>query len=314
MESQKPKIAMYAKRSFGEKLNVSFDFIKENWKPLLKLTTYLILPLCLIQAMSLNGLMGGAFNVTQSVQSNILGTNSIASMGTMFFVYYAAYILLSLVGSILITSVVYGLIQKYNESDEQRLRGITLGAIKPLLFRNMKKLLALIVASIVLVMFFGVIIVLLAGLTYFTLILTIPFTIAFSIPLALWVPIYLFEDISLIASFKKTFRLGFATWGGILLIIIVMGIIASVLQGVTMTPWYVATLVKYFFSVSDPGNATTVSIGYNFMLYLLGIIQTYGTYLSVIFSLVGLAYQYGHATEVVDSITVESDIDNFDKL
>lgn len=28
MESQKPKIAMYVKRPFGEKLNASFDFIK----------------------------------------------------------------------------------------------------------------------------------------------------------------------------------------------------------------------------------------------------------------------------------------------
>lgn len=59
MELQKPKIAMYAKRSFGDKLNATFDFIKENWKPLLKFTTYLILPLCLIQALSLNYLMGG---------------------------------------------------------------------------------------------------------------------------------------------------------------------------------------------------------------------------------------------------------------
>ena len=32
MESQKPKIAMYVKRNFGEKLSASFDFIKENWE------------------------------------------------------------------------------------------------------------------------------------------------------------------------------------------------------------------------------------------------------------------------------------------
>ena len=36
MESQKPKIAMYVKRPFGEKLNASFDFIKENCKQLFK--------------------------------------------------------------------------------------------------------------------------------------------------------------------------------------------------------------------------------------------------------------------------------------
>lgn len=45
MESQKAKVAMYVKRSFGDKMNASFDFIKENWKPLFKFATYLILPL-----------------------------------------------------------------------------------------------------------------------------------------------------------------------------------------------------------------------------------------------------------------------------
>ena len=44
MESQKPKVAMYVKRSFGDKLNASFDFIKENWKILLKFTTFACKP------------------------------------------------------------------------------------------------------------------------------------------------------------------------------------------------------------------------------------------------------------------------------
>ena len=53
MEAQKPKIALYVQRSFGEKLTATFDFIKENWKPLMKFTTYLMLPLCLLQGLSL---------------------------------------------------------------------------------------------------------------------------------------------------------------------------------------------------------------------------------------------------------------------
>ena len=46
----------------------------------------------------------------------------------------------------------------------------------------------------------------------------------------------------------------------------------------------------------------------------MAIIQTFGAYLAMIFTFVGMAYQYGHASEVVDSSTVETDIDNFDKL
>lgn len=311
-ESQKPKVAMYVKRSFGEKLNASFDFIKEAWKPLLKFTTYLILPLSLIQALSLNGLMGGMLDLSALTEAG-KQPSSILDWGVMFLVYYSAYILLSIIGSVLLTSMVYALIRRYNESEE-RLDGITLGTLKPLLFHNIKRLLIMTVVCTFFALLVLAVIGALTVLTWFSLILTIPLVIACSVPLALLAPIYLFEDITLMEAFKKTFRLGFATWGGILLISIIMGIIASVLQGVTMTPWYIATLVKYFFAMSDTGNATTVSAGYSFMLYLLAIIQTFGAYLSAIFSLIGLAYQYGHATEVVDSITIESDIDNFDKL
>lgn len=311
MESQKPKIAMYKKRSFGEKLNASFDFLKENWKLMLKFTTYLILPLSLIQALSLNGLMGGVFSISAMASSTAMMSDpsSLASFG----IYYGLYMLLYMIGMIVLTSLIYAMIQTYNEREE-RLQGIMLGDLKPLLFRNAKRLLLMTLFCVLVVFFILVIIGLLIGLSPFTLLLTIPFMVAFAVPLALLAPIYLFEDITLMEAFRKTFRLGFATWGGVFLMSIVMGIIANVLSGVTMMPWYIATLVKYFFAVSDSGSETTVSAGYSFFLYLLAIIQTFGAYLSMIFTFVGMAYQYGHASEVVDSITVETDIDNFDKL
>ena len=155
---------------------------------------------------------------------------------------------------------------------------------------------------------------LLAFLSLFTLFLTIPLLIAFVVPLALWAPIYLFEDITVMESFKKTFRLGFATWGGVFLISLIMGFIANVLQGVTMMPWYIATLVKYFFSLSDVGSETTVSAGYSFILYLLGIVQAFGRLSFHDFHFCRNGLPVRSRFEVVDSVTVESDIDNFDNL
>ncbi|MDD3040266.1 hypothetical protein [Bacteroides sp.] len=308
MEIQKPKIAMYAKRPFGDKLNAAFDFIKENWKPLLKFTTYLILPLCLIQALSLNGLMGGTLTMNTLANGNVENLDWMALAG--FMTYYGLY---NMVGTAILSSLVYGLIRTYNER-EDRLQGITLRELKPLLLRNIKRMFILIVVSVILVTLALIPVGILVALSLFTSVLIIPLLIAFSVPLALLVPIYLFEDIKIMDALRKTFRLGFATWGGVFLISLVMGIIASVLQGVTMVPWFIATLVKYFFAMSDTGSTATVSIGYSFLLYILAIVETFGAYLSMIFTLVGLAYQYGHASEVVDSITVESDIDNFDKL
>ena len=218
----------------------------------------------------------------------------------------------SCLGALLMTSLIYAMVRLYNEREE-RLNGVVFGDIKSLLLRNIKRLFLMGIACSFLFIFAVIFIVLLAVLTPFTLILTIPLLFAFMVPLALMAPIYLFEDISLGEAFAKTFRLGFATWGGVFLILIVMGIIASVLQGIVSIPWYVIYIVKMIFTMSD-GGATSSSVGLNFAQYLFSILMLYGSYLSAIFGIVGLVYQYGHASEVVDSITVESDIDNFDKL
>lgn len=310
MESQKPKIALYVKRPFGDKLNATMDFIKENWKPMLKFCTYLILPLCLIQAISMNGIMGGAMGIAAAKEA---GTNSLAAIGMQFWVNYGLMFLCYLVGSILLTSIIYGLMQIYNQREE-RLAGVTFADLKPFLFKNIRRLLVMVLFCIGLTIVVGIVMGILVVASPFTLLLTIPLLIACAVPLALFTPIYLFEEIGILAAFWKTFRLGFATWGGVFLVTLVMGLISSVLQGVTTTPWYIATIVKYFFMLSDTQNELTISAGYSFMVYLLAIVQTFGAYLSMIFSLIGMVYQYGHASEVVDSISVESEIDKFEQL
>lgn len=310
MESQKPKIAMYVKRPFGEKLNASFDFIKENWKPLLKYSTYLILPICLIQAVNINGLM--SVGLMGTGMGTVPTADSFSDWGAMFLLNYAGVIFFSCLGTLLLSSLIYGMVRLYNERDE-RLNGIGFGDIKPLLLHNIKRLFLMGLVwgflSLLVVLF----IVLLVMLTPYTLLLTVPLFIAFMLPLALLPSVCLFENISLGETFKKTFRLGFATWGGVFLILIVMGFIASVLQGVCSMPWYVIFFVKAIFSMSD-GSEMASSVGIDFAQYLFSVLMLYGSYLSAIFTIVGLGYQYGHASEVVDSITVESDIDNFDKL
>ena len=180
MESQKAKVAMYVKRSFGDKMNASFDFIKENWKPLFKFATYLILPLCLIQALSLNGLMNGSMGITMGVKAG--AANPLADFGTMFWVNYGLTIICYLIGSVILTSLVYALIKTYNEREE-RLEGVTLSSLKSLLFKNVGRLLKLTLFGILIMIILCVVMGLLAALTPFTLILTLPMLVACVIPL-----------------------------------------------------------------------------------------------------------------------------------
>ena len=315
METQKPKIAMYVQRTFGDKLNATFDFIKENWKVLLKYVTYLLLPVSLIQALSMNGLMGMMLGTADPAVVEAMFTDS-GQVGT-FVSYYGLLLLISLIGTNLLGALVYTLMRLYNER-EQRLSGIEFGELKPLLYRNFKRLFSLTLFAIFMMVLIGLVIGVLASLVssfsvlfVFLLLLVGLLLLA---PLLLWGSIYLFEDISLMKAFSKAFRLGFATWGGVVLMAIVMGFLASILQGVTTMPWYISILVKTFFIASDAGSGIGTSVGYNFMLYLFGVLQAFGAYLAMIFYLVGLAYQYGHAAEKMDSVRIEEDINHFDQL
>lgn len=312
MDTQKTKIVFYAKRNFGEKMNASFDFIKENWKPIFKYITYLLLPLCLVQALSINGLMSGTLNMA-SLQQNPGVAPGLESFGVMFFVSYGAMILCYMIGGVLITSLLYALVQLYN-SREERLMGITMKELRAPLMHNVKRYFILVLVLIPITIGAFALIVLLGALMPLSLVFLIPAIIAYMIPMMLLPSIYLFEKVGVWSAFAKAFRLGFATWGGIFAIVFIMGIIAGILQGITMTPWYVATIVKYMFTLSDPGSAVGVSPLYNLLVYLLAILQSFGTYLAMTFTLVGLAYQYAHANEVVGSVSVESDIEKFEQL
>lgn len=312
MESQKPKIELYVKRPFGEKMNASFEFIKENWKPLLKFTTYLTLPLCLVQALSLNGFMGGYMSMTMNMTGT--DTSELLEQLPMLGATYAVTLICMLVGVIMLGSLIYALMQTYNQREE-RLEGITLTELKPLLFSNMARMLKLTMFCVVVSLLAILVISLVTALTPFTLLLTLPLAIACVIPLALFTPIYMFENISLTQAFKKTFHLGFATWGGTFLIMMVMGIFANIIQSIVGAPWTIAFVVKALFDSGElAGGEMVHTIGFSFFIYLTGVLMSFGIYLSSIFALIGMVYQYGHASEVVDHISVESDIDNFDKL
>lgn len=310
METQKPKIALYVKRSFGDKLTATFSFVNENWKVLLKYCTYLILPLCLIQGLSMNSFMQSYMGVVSAAGTGISSYDDLAyTLGLS----YGVLILLSMIGGLMLTSLVYGLVKLYNER-EDRLAGVTFADLKPLFFSNAKRLLILwlFLAAIT----FGVVIVmaLLIVITPWTMLLTIPFLIACIFPLTLLPSVYLFEKIGVWQAFLKCLRLGFATWGGIFGVTFVTGFIANVVQGVLSLPYMIVLVISVALTTSGMQTEMATSVGFGFMNYLFAVLMTFGIYLSMIFTLLGVVYQYGHACELMDSVSVEEDINRFDQL
>lgn len=91
---------------------------------------------------------------------------------------------------------------------------MTLGMLKPLLFGNVRRVFLIMIVGVLLVLFVGLIVGFIATVIPFMAIafLFVLLVVVVSVPLAIWAPVYLFEDIYIIDALKKVYRLGFATW------------------------------------------------------------------------------------------------------
>lgn len=308
METAKNKIPFYVKRPFGEKMNASFDFIKQNWKVMLKYITYMVLPICMLQSLSLNNFMRMMYNPELMEE---IASGDIAQLLAFFF-EMLILIGFSLIGVSVVAGLVFTFLKLYNEREEG-LEGITYSDFKSLFWRNIGRYLLLGLASIVVVTAIVLVVVFTSYISLYTLWITIPLIIATTIAMSLWVPIYLFEKIGVFEAFFKSMRLGFATWGGTFLIALVMGFISGILRGVLSAPLSINYAIQSILSYSDTFS-NTPSIADNVLMFLFGVLSLFGSYIGFVFTQIGISYQYAHANETVSGVSVESDIDNFENL
>ena len=312
MKNQKPRIEFYKQRSFSEKMNATFEFTRENWKPLLKYSFYMIMPICLIQTFATNSF----FNTYLSLLERSVGGSSYINSVYDIFVNYGIMMFCIIIGSAIMSGMIYAMMQTY-ATRENRLIDVTIADFKDAMTRNVWKYIRMFLALLFVYIF---VIVIIGALTYIstvTLAITIPLFIALIIlliPLMMVIPVYIFErDINFTEAVKKAWKLGTTTLWGMLGLMIILYFISSVIQTVTMLPWYLTLVIGMAFSLASE-YMIAQSIVYKFAVYLLGLIQSFGMYVSMIIGIIGLAFQYFHAREKVEGITIESNITNFDEL
>ena len=275
-----------------------------------KYLTYVVLPICLIQAVALNGYMDTVFNMS-AVNS---GSSDVADVLESFGWSYGGLILTSVIGALLQVSVVYAFMSIY-ESSENGLTGVTGNILKPQILRNLKRSLLIVVFFMVVTILVILLMILLTvALSPWILVPIVFGLVAMSIPITLFMPVYLMEDISLTDAFKKAMRLGFSCWWSTFAIIFVLSIIVSFVQGVFAIPYYIAVIVKTVLGIQGSSSEFLDSAGYSFMMYLFGVLQSWATYLVGTVITVGLAFQYGHASEKLYHVTMEGSIKRFEDL
>lgn len=317
---ERAKIELYKTRTFSEKLNDTIGFMRESWRTQLKYFIYLMLPCSIVLAFFLNHFFSGYMSLIMAVQNVGDPRSDVGSFllnaGAMLIVFMVTYALL--------IALVYALVRLYRARGEDRLKNLTTEELKPeLMFclrRSCMLMLATIVIAIVVLLIFGGLMagafVINPGFGLMSLMLLYIALLVVALPMMLVTPIYILEDdISIIPAFQKAFHLGIPTWGGIFAVVFVLGIIASIIQTVTMGPWYILFIVKMVFTLSnDLDGSFTSSIFYTFAEYVTCVLQCLGMLFSSVLTIVGLTIQYGHASDKIDGVGVVEKIEQFDEF
>lgn len=308
------RINLYASRSIGETLSATFDFVTQNFVPLIKFLSAFLLPV--------SALMGLSYQSMFSSFAHIENLNDETEQILSVVMSYLPVLLLCLIGALLTVAVTYTLMQKYQQRDNL-LKGLTLNEIKPLLKHNLwrvfKMLLLLtligIVAFVVLVLVAMMIMSIGSKFEAFLFLLYMAM-LAIALPLGLVLPMCVFEpELSLFSCVKKALRLGFKTWGTLFVVMLVITMLVQIVSFILMIPFLFTTMTTMFFEIDSSQYASlayTSSAWFSVLTFASSLLFCFGLLLMSALSFVAFAFCYGRAADKVEGVSVKNAVQNFD--
>ncbi len=286
------RINFYARRDLGDRLSVTFRFIREHWKILLKYAALLALPFALIQGYFM-------FSVTDMTS---IYTNDVPGM--LFSV--GGYLLVHLSCMVVMSAFAASLLKAYDEgrlSPAAKWKDFT--HFMPFVGRTLTMVVVLIglcVAAVIAIIILAMLPT--VGLVLSMLVLFGGF-IAILPPLTLvFYPLY-FEGMREGRAFKKGFALGWKNWGTTFVMMLVLSILVSTISYVFAIPTYVWSFATMFGYQFDP------FAGYQ---YVASFLASFGSYVMQPVLFIGMAFHYFACREKAEQVSVQASVANFENL
>lgn len=308
------RIHLYASRSIGETLSATFDFVTQNFVPLIKFLSAFLLPV--------SALMGLSYQSMFSSFAHIDNLNDETEQILSVVMSYLPVLLLCLIGALLTVAVTYTLMQKYQQRDNL-LKGLTLNEIKPLLKHNLWRVLKMLLLLTLIGMVAFVVLVLVATMIMSIgskfeafLFLLYMAMLAIALPLGLVLPLCVFEpELSLFSCVKKALRLGFKTWGTLFVVMLVITMLVQIVSFILMIPFLFTTMTTMFFEIDSSQYASlayTSSAWFSVLTFASSLLFCFGLLLMSALSFVAFAFCYGRAADKVEGVSVKNAVQNFD--
>lgn len=293
------KIQFYKERSFSEKISATINFLNQNLRYVWRYLLYATVPTGMVTGLLLNWFY--YWGVTGNIS---------ASYGVLFL----ALLVVAYVGYSYLFGLIFSIMQLYNDR-ENGLEGITYADLKPYMKDNVKRmhiyLLGLILYVIAMVLVFIIPIVLFKAIGG---IISLGLLFIGLVVYQLVLPVYLNENISYLDAIPRGIRLAWNTFGGVLLLMFVVGIIVQVISTIFGLPWYIFYGIKVLFLSHPSSDSIATAPWFSILTYVFGMIMSIGNFASSIIMVIAMNYQYSNAAEQEDSFSIDEEIDDFDQL
>lgn len=291
---------LYHTRTFSEKFSLVFEWMRSEWKMVLKFVTLFLLPVSLVQGFGFSSLINFSLaDAFGGYTTTTMSATNIAGMGL--------YYLCAIIGSLLVYAFTLFFVRR-NMMEGQSNDGLSARDAFHGAMHFVPKLILFGVLMTVILSVTVCVLTLLAVLTPLTLIVTLPVFTSFIIALLPCLPTYVLTDEPIFSSIGHGLRLGYKCWWGFFSTTLVMGLLAGVISGFAAIPLYIMIGVKAAFGSSLSAGSTGLI---DFLSYLGGVIATYASFVLSILTVAILCVQYGHAADKCDGIASQKEVDEF---
>lgn len=297
MKREWTKIEFEKERPFSKRMGATLLFMRENLATILRLSVSYLLPTILLFTLFFTWSTSHLFRLLT------VGYITPSALGAFALLLASAILLI-----LLVPSFSYSLLQLYNERDE-RLKGIHFNEVMTHLKGNFTKIACLLPYLVILIFLFILLKIKISSAV--AIITSIVFMLGIGIPLLLLMPIYTIEKLSLFKSFKRSLSLGYKHWGSTLLFWFVLKLLGACILLFFAFPWIMSIYVEAAFFASS--TTFEVPFVYQAIIYLFSLLMVFGLVISSIFILIGIAYQYAHATSHREKVVVVDDIDKVEE-
>ncbi|GIV36601.1 MAG: hypothetical protein KatS3mg032_0980 [Cyclobacteriaceae bacterium] len=312
MENFTPIVFQQA-RDFSQKLNITFEFIRQNFWPLVKSLLFIAGPVILIGSLLTGSLYAGYLNSITAMRTN---PNSffefIASVNT--WAQGGAAVIFIFISGAAVVSVVYSYMNEYNERRNNQIETDAVWKRVRACFGQMLLSFflfflmfiagyALIVTAVIGVMRLSALLGILLGIAAFI------FVIYSIIPLSMVFAVQAFEKAGFAKAAGRCFVLAKGKWWSTFGLIFITSMVQSMMASVFFIPWYANFIVTSLHSLEGPAiqNPSLISQLINNVFIVLYFVASFVLYA---IPLIAIAFQYFNLMELKEARGLMSRIES----